>query len=194
MGRPGDPFRLKGSQAVAAVMMGAELQEVAPGGSLRALQALNYFLSYDIQYEIIRSCSMPAVVHFSESAELAPLAEKARVAAVVKAVVWAAEAWKLSNAQAAALFDVPPATWSRMKAGAFKGNLDQDKVTRASLMIGLFKGLRLLFNGPLTYGWPKTPNSGPGFNGRTPVEVMIAGGIPAMMTVRQHIDALRGGM
>jgi len=71
---------------------------------------------------------------------------------------------------------------------------DQDKVTRASLIIGIFKGLRLLFNGPLTYGWTKTANQGPGFNGQTPVQVMIAGGIPAMMSVRQHIDALRGGI
>nr|WP_306112381.1 hypothetical protein [Roseovarius sp. MMSF_3448] len=43
-----------------------------------------------------------------------------------------------------------------MKAGTYKGILDQDKVTRASLLIGLYKGLRLLFNGPLTFGWPKT--------------------------------------
>ena len=58
----------------------------------------------------------------------------------------------------------------------------------------MFKGLRLLFNGPLTYGWPKAANAGPDFLGRTPIEVMIAGGIPSMMRVRQHVDALRGGM
>lgn len=124
---------------------------------------------------------------------LEPLTEKDRIAAVVKAVVRTADAWQLTNAEAAALFDVPSATWSRMKAGSYKGKLDQDKVTRASLMIGVFKGLRLLFNGPLTLGWPKTSNSGPDFNGKTPVELMIAGGIPSMMRVRQHIDALRGG-
>ncbi len=123
-----------------------------------------------------------------------PINERDRVAAVIKAVVRIAESWQLSNAEAAALFDVPSATWGRMKAGTFKGLLDQDKVTRASLMIGLFKGLRLLFNGPLTYGWPKTTNSGPGFAGKTPLEVMIDGGIPAMMAVRRHIDGLRGGM
>ena len=108
--------------------------------------------------------------------------------------VRAANALDLSNAEAAALFDVPSATWSRMKSGTYKGVLDQDKVTRASLLIGLFKGLRLLFNGPLTYGWPKTANSGPGFNGKSPVQIMCEGGIPAMMKVRQHIDALRGGV
>ena len=81
-----------------------------------------------------------------------------------------------------------------MKAGAYKGNLDQDKMMRASLLIGIFKGLRLLFHGPLEKGWPKQPNSGSSFSGHTPVEKMIAGGIPAMMAVRRHIDALRGGM
>ena len=121
------------------------------------------------------------------------IAERDRIAAVVKAVVRATDAWGLSNAEAAALFDVPTATWSRMKAGTYRGTLDQDKVTRASLLIGLFKGLRLLFNGPLTHGWPKTANAGPVFNGRTPVQVMLDGGIPAMIRVRQHIDALRGG-
>lgn len=123
-----------------------------------------------------------------------PVTEGDRIAVIVKAVVRAAEAWNLSNAEAAALFDVPSATWGRMKAGTYKGVLDQDKVTRASLIIGLFKGLRLLFNGPLTHGWPKTPNTGPSFNGRSPVQVMCDGGIPAMMKVRQHIDALRGGV
>jgi len=130
----------------------------------------------------------------TEANPVRPINERDRIAAVVKAVVRIAEAWQLSNAEAAALFDVPSATWGRMKAGTFKGLLDQDKVTRASLMIGLFKGLRLLFNGPLTYGWPKTANSGPGFAGKTPLEVMIDGGIPAMMAVRRHIDGLRGGM
>ena len=33
--------------------------------------------------------------------------------------------------EAAALFDVPTATWSRMKAGSYKGRLDQAKVTRS---------------------------------------------------------------
>ncbi len=125
---------------------------------------------------------------------LAPINERAQIGSVIKAIVRTAEAWDLTNAEAAALFDVPVATWSRMKAGTYRGVLDQDKVTRASLMIGIFKGLRLLFIGPLTYGWPKLANTGPQFNGRSPVEVMIAGGIPAMMGVRQHIDALRGGM
>ncbi len=123
-----------------------------------------------------------------------PIADRDRVAVVVKAVVRTFDAWQLSNVEAAALFDVPPATWARMKSGTFNGSLDRDKVTRASFIIGIFKGLRLLFNGPLTHGWPRLPNRGEPYAGRSPVAYMIEGGIPAMDAVRQHVDALRGGL
>jgi hypothetical protein len=131
---------------------------------------------------------------FAAARSLAALEKPEEVEVLVRAVARAVEAWNLTGQEAADLFDVPLATWNRMKAGTFKGKLDRDKVTRASLIIGIYKGLRLLFNGPLTYGWPKTGNSGPLFGGRPPLAVMIAGGIPALMSVRQHIDALRGGL
>ncbi len=134
-----------------------------------------------------------ALAHDTIEAPASAARDPARTQTITRAVVKATSAWELTNKEAADLFDVPLATWSRMKDGSFKGRLDLDKITRASLIIGIFKGLRLLFNGPLTYGWPKTPNKGPGFNGHPPVQVMIEGGIPAMMAVRQHIDALRGG-
>jgi len=135
-----------------------------------------------------------SVAHATQEPVLRPIAKGDKAATIVKAVARSADAWELSNQEAAALFDVPIATWNRMKAGIYRGRLDQDKVTRASLIIGIFKGLRLLFNGPLAHGWPKSANQGPGFNGHTPIQVMIEGGIPAMMAVRQHIDALRGGL
>jgi hypothetical protein len=138
---------------------------------------------------------MSAVVRLRPATQsgVMPVTDPGAVAAIVKAVVRACDAWGLTNAESAALFDVPPATWGRMKAGTFKGRLDQDKVTRASLIVGLYKGLRLLFNGPLATGWPGTQNTGDHFGGRRPVDLMREGGIPAMMRVRQHVDALRGG-
>jgi len=123
-----------------------------------------------------------------------PVSERDEVAAIVKAVVRATQHWDLSSSESAALFDVPPATWARMKSATFHGSLDRDKVTRASLIIGIYKSLRLLFNGPLTYGWPTLPNKGEPYAGRRPIDVMISGGIPAMVSVRQHLDALRGGV
>lgn len=126
--------------------------------------------------------------------QIQPVANRDEVSTIVKAIVRVSAAWDLTSMEAAALFDVPVATWDRMKADTFKGRLDRDKVTRASLIIGIFKGLRLLFNGPLTYGWPTLPNRGTPYNGKRPIDAMIAGGIPAMVSVRQHIDALRGGL
>lgn len=123
-----------------------------------------------------------------------PKPQKDEDTVIIKAVLRAFELWKLTNQEAADLFDVPIATWNRMKAGAFKGRLDQDKKTRASLIIGIFKGLRLYFNGPLTYGWPRNQNSHSTFGGRSPVCFMIEGGIPAMMQTRRYIDGLRGGL
>lgn len=137
---------------------------------------------------------MHALPNTQTNPVIIPLSDPERVAAVVKGMVRIASIWSMNNADAAALFDVPTATWSRMKAGTFKGNLDQDKMMRASLLVGIFKGLRLLFNGPLQNGWPMQANTGPAFGGQTPVQKMIAGGIPAMMAVRGHIDALRGGV
>lgn len=113
-------------------------------------------------------------------------------ATIVKALTRIAALWHLTNEEAAALAGVNVRTWSRMKSGAFAGNLSQDQEMRASLLVGLFKGLRLLFNGPLTYEWPSRPNMG--FGGRAPVELMMRDGIPEMVRMRRHIDGLRGGM
>lgn len=131
-----------------------------------------------------------------EAPVVRPLGEQDRdkIGVLLKAVTRLVDAWNLTNEEAAALLDVSPATWGRMKSGKYKGEIDRDKITRISLLVGIFKGLRLLFNGPLTYGWVKMPNRGGLFRGKTPCEVMINGGIVAMYRVRQHIDALRGGV
>lgn len=112
----------------------------------------------------------------------------------VDALVRLAVLWRLPNPTASQLFGVTERTWGRMKAGTWGGVLDQDEITRASLVIGIAKGLRLLFSERLADDWPGLPNAQQPFEGRTPVEVMLEGGIPAMIEVRRHVDALRGGL
>ena len=121
-----------------------------------------------------------------------PVTKPGEVAAIVKAVVRVAEHWRLSDCEAAGLLGVGPRTWSRMKSATFNGTLNRDRVTRASLIIGIYKGLRLLFNGPLTHDWPTLPNKGDLYAGGRPIDFMIAGGIPAMALVRQQVDGLLG--
>jgi hypothetical protein len=80
-----------------------------------------------------------------------------------------------------------------MKKREWSGTLSQDTLTRISALLGIFKGLRLLFSKPLSDEWVRLPNQGPLYGGRRPLDTMI-GGIPKMLEVRRHIDALRGGL
>jgi Protein of unknown function (DUF2384) len=94
----------------------------------------------------------------------------------------------------AALLGVSPSTWDRIKSETWGQALSQDQLTRASAMIGVFKGLHLLFADAMADRWVRLRNSGPLFGNRTPIETMIEGGIPAMIEVRRYVDALRGGL
>lgn len=112
----------------------------------------------------------------------------------VKAAVRLVAAWGASNAEGAALLGVSESTWDRIKAGRWDGALSQDQLTRASALIGVFKGLHLLFADDMADRWPQLPNRGPVFDRMTPIQAMIHGGIPRMIETRQYIDGLRGGL
>ena len=106
-----------------------------------------------------------------------------------------ADAWRLSSRQAAALIgEGSERTWFRIKARDWGGILSQDALTRISGMIGIYKGLHLLFSDPLADEWVKRPNRDPLFGGEAPADAMIKGGIPAILETRAYIDALRGGL
>jgi hypothetical protein len=71
--------------------------------------------------------------------------------------------------------------------------LDQDRLTRISLLLGVFKALNILYSRRLADSWVGLPNSNPMFEGDTPLAYMIKGGVPALVRVRQLLDARRGG-
>lgn len=71
--------------------------------------------------------------------------------------------------------------------------LDQDRLTRISLLTGIFKALNILYSKKLADRWVQLPNKNPMFGGETPLSCMIRGGVPAMLRVRQLLDARRGG-
>jgi hypothetical protein len=102
--------------------------------------------------------------------------------------------WGLDNGAAAALLGVSLSTWDRIKAGRWDGVLSQDQMTRVSAIIGIYKGLHLLFADDTADIWPVRPNRNPLFDRLAPVEAMIRGGIPHMIDTRRYVDALRGGL
>lgn len=127
---------------------------------------------------------------------LADARERLRLTpAAVRGVVALADIWRLGATEASALLgDISERSWFRLKKRESDEALAQDQLMRISLLVGIFKGLRLMFSEPLADDWVRLPNQGPIFGGQSPLDFMLRGGIPAMMRVRQHVDALRGGL
>ena len=72
--------------------------------------------------------------------------------------------------------------------------LDADVLTRISYLVGIFKALNILYGEKLADEWVRLPNTNRIFTGRTPLDYMVRGGVPAMQIVRRLLDARRGGM
>jgi len=71
--------------------------------------------------------------------------------------------------------------------------LDQDRLTRISLLTGIFKALNILYRKKLADRWVHLPNTNPMFGGETALAYMVKGGVPAMLRVRQLLDARSAG-
>ena len=71
--------------------------------------------------------------------------------------------------------------------------LDVDRLTRISLLIGIFKALNILHSESLADRWVHLANANRIFGGVTPLTYMLRGGVPALLTVRRLLDARRAG-
>ena len=121
--------------------------------------------------------------------------DRARLSKVaLKAYKRLVEQWGLTGQQAAALLDVSTSTWERLKQEGKDKTLSQDQLTRISALVGIYKGLHLLFADGMADRWPRLGNKGPLFARMTPIDSMMKGGIPQMLEVRRYVDAVRGGL
>jgi hypothetical protein len=111
----------------------------------------------------------------------------------VKAFLKIRELWDLRDEDARQLLGgISNGAFYELKKKA-RGTLDQDRLTRISLLTGIFKGLNILYSKKLADRWIRLPNENPMFEGETPLTYLIKGGLPAMVRVRQLLDARRGG-
>jgi len=109
-----------------------------------------------------------------------------------KAFFKIANAWKIRDEEAKQLLGgISNGAFYQLKGGELKTPLDQDRLVRVSLMVGIFKALNTLYSQELADAWISLPNSNPMFAGDTPLAYMVKGGQPAMMRVRQLLDARR---
>ncbi len=111
----------------------------------------------------------------------------------LKAFMKIRELWELRDEDARQLLGgVSNGAFYELKKKT-RGALDQDRLTRISLLTGIFKSLNILYSKNLADRWIQLPNENPMFEGETPLTYIIKGGLPAMMRVRQLLDSRRGG-
>ncbi|MDT0498140.1 antitoxin Xre/MbcA/ParS toxin-binding domain-containing protein [Algiphilus sp. W345] len=103
------------------------------------------------------------------------------------------ERWKLRDEDARQLLAMSNGPYYQLKKAPDSKTLDADRLTRISCLIGIFKALNILHGETLADEWVRLPNRNRIFGGEPPLDIMIRGGLPAMLTVRRLLDARRGG-
>lgn len=114
--------------------------------------------------------------------------------AATRAFFAIAKRWKVRDEDARVLLGgLSNGSFYNLKRRATKA-LDQDRLTRISLLVGIFKALNILYSRDLADAWIQLANANTIFAGATPLSYMLKGGLPAMIRVRQLLDARRGGL
>jgi len=131
---------------------------------------------------------------FDVAANLSDPATRERLSrTALKAFLRIVERWNIRDQDARALLGgVSSGSFYALKKASARRALDQDTLTRISLLIGIFKALNILYSRRLADAWMTLPNSNPIFRGATPLDYVLRLGVPGMMEVRQLLDARRG--
>jgi len=132
---------------------------------------------------------------FDVAANLSDPSTRARLSpAGIKAFFRIAEKWGIKDQDTRGLLGgISSGTFYGLKKTPDARVLDQDTLTRISLLIGIFKALNILYCQRLADAWMALPNSNPMFRGSTPLGYILRLGQPGMIRVRQLLDARRGG-
>ena len=113
--------------------------------------------------------------------------------AAVRMFLKLSDLWRLAVDQRRALLgDISRPTYHNWQGGKV-GVLSRDQLERISLVLGIHKGLRLLFADEASATrWFTSPNRDLPFGGQSPLQRGLGGSIDDLYTVRRYIDAWRG--
>ena len=138
----------------------------------------------------------PTVIGFSwdTAVDLSATENRTRLSpAAIKGLLRIAKHWKLRDDDTRALLGgISSGSFYALKNLARK-TLDEDQLTRISLLIGIYKALNILYSQKLADAWITLPNTNPMFGGDSPLNYVKKGGIPAFLRIRQLLDSRRGG-
>lgn len=99
--------------------------------------------------------------------------------------------WGVKSTEARVLLGNIPKTTYHAWQNHEQPKLPHDVIVRISYIIGIVKGLRLIFgNTPRADAWVNKPNKK--LNGKTALEVMLNGEIVDLALIRSLIDTARG--
>ena len=104
-----------------------------------------------------------------------------------------ADEWQLAVAARRLLLGgIGESTYHKWKLGDV-GTPSRDQLERLSLLLGIYKALRLLFSDDSTgVRWLKAANAEPDFGGQSPLDRMLRGSIEDLYVVRRYLDGWRG--
>ncbi len=113
--------------------------------------------------------------------------------AAVRLFLALAEMWRLTvDERRVLLGDISRPTYHNWRRGQL-GPLSRDQLERISLLLGIHKGLKLVFADDETgRRWLTSANRDIPFGGRAPLARMLGGSIDDLYAVRRYLDAWRG--
>ena len=122
-----------------------------------------------------------------------PEVRKRMSPAAVRLFLRLSELWRLAVDQRRALLgDISRPTYHNWQKGKI-GTLTRDQLERISLVLGIHKGLKLLFaDDASATRWLTSPNRDLPFGGQSPLDRALRGSIDDLFAVRRYIDAWRG--
>lgn len=113
--------------------------------------------------------------------------------AAVRLFLRLADLWQLNIGQRLTLLGgVSRQTYHNWQKGSV-GTLSRDQLERISLVLGIHKGLKLLFaDDASAHRWFTSANADVPFGGQSPLQRMLRGSIDDLYAVRRYVDAWRG--
>lgn len=110
-------------------------------------------------------------------------------AVIWKSLITIVNRFDLKESEARILMgDMPRSTYT-----SHRSKLNRDQKERVSYLLGIYKSLRILFDdGEQARTWINRQNKLPPFNGMTPKEYMLEGGLVRLADVRKFLDFWRG--
>jgi hypothetical protein len=135
---------------------------------------------------------MPQVLETTIAEPTTGEVTQAEAAAMLRAIFNLFGLWKVNDAQARILLGQPsPSTFYRWKRGEIK-DVSRDTIWRLGDLMGIHKALRYMFADPERgYAWVSKPNQA--FGGKSALERMLGGAPSDITSVRNYLDAERGG-